>query len=269
MQSLLSFIHPIALLVSTFASMQVGFAQTPNKTEKTMKIEIWSDVACPFCYIGQAHLMEALSTFPEKDKIEIEWKSFILDPTLPQQTDDDLFTVLSERKGMPMEQVMQMTAHVENMASKAGLQLNFKKTVPVNTLKAHALLQLAKEKGKGNEAKQRLFKAYFEEGANLGKDGVLIALGKDLNLAEAELKNALSSDAYRLKVQGDVNTARQLGVSGVPFFVLDGKYSISGAQPTATMKQALAQAFAEWNSAAKPSTAVVEGAACKPEGDCD
>lgn len=269
MQHRFAFSSFLGFVLSLLTGINIGFAQNVPETEKTMKIEIWSDVACPFCYIGQAHLMEALSTFPERDKIEIEWKSFILDPTLPQQTDDDLFTVLSERKGMPMEQVMQMTAHVENMASKAGLQLNFKETVPVNTLKAHALLQLAKEKGKGNEAKLRLFKAYFEEGANLGKDEVLMALGKDLNLAEAELKNALNSDAYRLKVQGDVNTARQLGVSGVPFFVLDGKYSLSGAQPAATMKQALSQAFAEWNSAAEPSTAVVEGAACKPQGDCD
>ncbi len=255
-------------LIFVFAS-KTAFSQ--QSTQK-MKIEIWSDVACPFCYIGQAHLRKALAEFPEKEQIEIEWKSFVLDPTLPDDTAQDLFTSLSERKGMPLNQVMQMTTRVEQMGMQAGLNMNFQSAKPVNTAKAHQLIQLAKAQGVGDAAEERLFKAYFEEGANIAKNEVLVELGKDVGLQAEQILMALNSAEFAAKAQHDIQEARALGINGVPFFRLNGKYGLSGAQPVSAMQQALAQAFSEWKSenltkASKAET--ILGASCKPEADCN
>lgn len=241
-------------------------AQKENAMKPVMKIEIWSDVACPFCYIGRAHLMEALEKFDHSNAVEIEWKSFILDPTLPSSTDRDLYSSLAERKGMPMEQVMQMTEGVTSMAAKAGLSLNFDKAKPVTTFEAHKVLQLAKRSNLGDAVKLRLFRAYFEEGANPADVETLVRLGTEAGLKAGDIRAALSDPAFAEAVNRDVAEARSMGISGVPYFVIDRKYALSGAQPSAAMLGALQQAYGEKEST---KVAQTEAASCNPEGDCD
>ncbi|MCA1750251.1 MAG: DsbA family oxidoreductase [Cryomorphaceae bacterium] len=231
-----------------------------------LKIEIWSDVACPFCYIGRAHLMKALEKFEHGDAVEVEWKSFILDPTLPSSTDRDLYSSLAERKGMPLEQVMQMTEGVNAMAAKAGLSVNFDEVKPVTTFEAHKMLQLAKCSDLGDDVKLRLFQAYFEEGANPADAETLVQIGTEAGLKSEDIRAALGDPAFAEAVNRDVAEARSMGISGVPYFVIDRKYALSGAQPVATMLQAVEQAFSEKEAAPVSQT---EAASCKPEGNCD
>jgi protein disulfide-isomerase len=235
-----------------------------------MKIEIWSDVACPFCYIGQEHLNKALSSFPERQNIEIEWKSFILDPTLPENTEKNLYEMLSEQKGMPLTQVMEMTRQVKNMAANAGLELNFDDAKPVNTRKAHRLIQLAKSENLGAEMEARLFEAYFTEGANVADTETLISLGTQAGLDKEKIRQALISAEFDAMIDQDLLEARQLGVRGVPFFLIDEKYALSGAQPVSVFVESIGKAYAEWKvSQPSGSLELKEGPVCKPSGECD
>jgi protein disulfide-isomerase len=242
-----------------------------NESNTKMKIEIWSDIACPFCYIGQAHIMEALADFPQRDFIQIEWKSFILDPSLPLDSEEDLYSSLSERKGISMQQVQQMTANVKQMAQQAGLTLDFDNVKPVATSEVHKVLQLAKQKGLGNAAKQRFFEAYFKEGANIADHETLKALGAELGLQADEIQAALTSPEMQAAVERDLAEARSIGINGVPYFVLDRKHAMSGAQPVGSMRAALDQAFEAWQQSQPASAKIAEtqGASCTPKGDCD
>lgn len=241
-------------------------AQKDKTMDPVMKIEIWSDVACPFCYIGRAHLMQALEKFENAEAVEIEWKSYILDPTLPASTDRDLYSSLAERKAMPLEQVMQMTAGVTAMAAKAGLSVNFDNVQPVTTLEAHKMLQLAKAKGLGDGVKHRMFEAYFNEGANPADPETLVRLGTDAGLKADDIRSALTDPAFAEAVGRDVARARSMGISGVPYFLIDGKYALSGAQPAAVMLRALEQAYGEKNAEPVSQT---EATSCKPDADCE
>lgn len=235
-----------------------------------IKIEIWSDIACPFCYIGKEHLSLALQMFDYKNYVEIDWRSFILDPTLPEKTSMGLFESLSDSKGMPMQQVMDMTAYVRSMGSEAGLDLQFHKVVPVSTRKAHLLLQKAKSEGKGSQMKERLFQAYFTEGLDLCKEEVLCRVGKDLGLSDEETLSGLNSPEQVSALEHDLDAARQMNIRGVPFFVFNGKYAVSGAQPVHVFNDALANAYNEWLQELPESDKVyLEGAVCRPAGKCD
>jgi predicted DsbA family dithiol-disulfide isomerase len=209
-----------------------------------MKVEIWSDIMCPFCYIGKRHFEEALKQFPEADKIEIEWHSFQLDPGLPKPaSDQNVYEYLAQRKGMSVEQSKAMHKNVEQMALAAGLNYNFDKTVVANSFDAHRLIQFAKTKNKGDEAEERLFKAYFTEGKNMCDTNTLLQLAKDIDLDETETKTVLNSEAFSKEVDDDISEASQIGVTGVPFFVFDRKYAVSGAQPSASFVNVLQKSF--------------------------
>lgn len=241
-----------------------------ENTENKLTIEIWSDVACPFCYIGKANFEKALAAFPDKEHVAVVWKSFILDPTLPDLTDKTLISSLSEKKGMSIEQTVQMTARVHEMALGSGIEMDFDKALPVNTFHAHRVLQMAKKLGKGPEMKERLFKAYFTEGANIADHKVLETLAAEVGISGEEVRNALTDRSFADAVNADVQEARSFGISGVPYFVINRKYGISGAQPVQTFGNALQQAFAEWEGAVLSETkASADGAACTPEGECD
>ena len=217
--------------------------QATNK----MKVEVWSDIMCPFCYIGKRNYESALAQFPDAGRIEIVWKSFQLDPSIPEKTEEEnVFRYLAQRKGISYEQSVQMHQGVVQTARNAGLEYNFDKAVVANSFKAHRLIQLAKTKGLGDQAEERLFHAYFTEGKNFGNPEVLLELGKDIGLTEAEVQEALTDETYAQKVKADIQEAGDLGVNGVPFFVFDRKYAISGAQPPATFLKALQQSFSEW-----------------------
>ena len=235
-----------------------------------MKIEIWSDVMCPFCYIGKRNFETALEQFSEKNHIEVIWKSFQLDPSLPEVATDSQEDYLVKRKGMSPEQVQEMLAHVTETAKKANLDYHLDKSVMVNSRKAHQLIQFAKTKMLGDEAEERLFKAFFTEGKNIADLATLTQLGKDIGLNEQELHQAFTDDQYQLAVSQDIQEARNLGVSGVPFFVFDRKYGVSGAQPPQAFLETLTKSFQEWR-ASNPivNLEVTQGQNCSTDGTCD
>ena len=226
-----------------------------------MKVEIWSDIMCPFCYIGKRNFEAALNEFDAKNEIEIEWKSFQLDPTIPKSFEKKVSTYeyLAERKGMPVERSKEMHDNIVETARKVGLTYNFEKAVVANSFDAHKLIQLAKTKGLGDAAEESLFKAYFSNGQDMSDHSTLIRLGKEIGLNEEEITAALVSEEFEAKVNFDVSEGSQLGVTGVPFFVFDRKYAVSGAQPIETFLNALKQSHAESKN---------EGANCTPGGGC-
>ncbi|WP_035652405.1 MULTISPECIES: DsbA family oxidoreductase [unclassified Flavobacterium] len=196
-----------------------------------MKIEIWSDIMCPFCYIGKRQLESALAKFPENE-FEIEWKSFQLDPTITPQSGKDVFTFLAERKGMSVEQSIEMHKSVTERAKSVGLDYHFEKAIISNSLEAHRIIHLAKTKNLGDEMEEIFFSAYFTEGRDLNDGPTLLELGEKAGLKKEEILEVLQNeDLYLQDVHHDIKEAQEIGVQGVPFFVFDRKYAISGAQP--------------------------------------
>ena len=235
-----------------------------------MKIEIWSDVVCPFCYIGKRKMEKALQKFPFKEKVEIEWKSFQLNPD--QQTKPGVSTLedLSQSKGWSMEQTKQITSQVVGMAKVEGLTFDFDKAVVANTKNAHRLIHLAKEFGVQDAMKERLLKAYFTDGLNVDDTDTLIQLGKEVGVPEEKIKPMLESKQYEEAVDQDVYESRQIGVRGVPFFVLDRKFGISGAQPDEVFDQTLEKAWAEYakNNPVLDIASGSNGDSCDVDGNC-
>lgn len=248
-------------------------AQNINPQEKTnpkMKIEIWSDVMCPFCYIGKRKIETALSLFENADEVDIEWKSFQLNPNLTTDPSKNVIEHLSEAKGIPLEQAKAMNVHVTQMAAEHGLSYNLNEAVVANSFKAHRFSHYAKTKGKQLEAEEALFKAYFTDGLNTDDNETLLAIADQIGLDKEETKAVLTSNQFADEVKKDLMEAQQLGITGVPFFVFDRKYAISGAQEAAVFQNTLAKAFSEWNAAQpKSKLSVTEGAVCKPDGNCD
>lgn len=235
-----------------------------------MKIEIWSDVMCPFCYIGKRHFEDALSKFSDKEHIDIEWKSFQLDPTMPDVAEESQEDYLVKRKGMSREQVQGMLQNVTAMAKEAGLDFNFDRSIMVNSQKAHQLIQFAKSKGLGNEIEERLFKAYFTEGKNVADETTLTELGKEIGLDKNELQVAFNDDKYLYQMKQDIQEAQNIGVRGVPFFVFDRKYGVSGAQPTEAFLETLNKSFGEWREKnLKTILDISQGQSCDINGNCD
>ncbi|WP_026730731.1 DsbA family oxidoreductase [Flavobacterium denitrificans] len=196
-----------------------------------MKIEIWSDIMCPFCYIGKRQLESALKQFPN-EKIEIEWKSFQLDPSTTPQPRKDVYNYLAERKGMSVEQSIEMHKNVTERAKSVGLDYHFEKAVISNSLEAHRIIHLAKTKNLGDEMEEIFFRAYFTEGRDLNDGPTLLELGEKAGLKKEEVLEVLQNEHLYLKdVEHDIKEAQEIGVQGVPFFVFDRKYAISGAQP--------------------------------------
>lgn len=214
-----------------------------------MKIEIWSDVMCPFCYIGKRHLEKAMETVPFSDEIEIEWKSYQLNPEYHNTSNESLYDYLARAKGMTVGQAKQMTGSVLQMANQAGLALDFEHSVPANSFDAHRFIHFAKSKGLQNEAEEALFHAHFMEGKDIASKEILSAIGQKLGLESQEINNVLAGNDFAEAVQYDGYESQQIGIRGVPYFVFDKKYALSGAQPIETFKAAITQSFAEWKEA--------------------
>jgi len=232
-----------------------------------MKVEIWSDVMCPFCYIGKRRFETALQQLSFKDDIEVEWKSFQLDPSILYQPGKNINQYLAEHKGISVQRAKEMNDYVTNMAAAEGLQYNFDKAVVANSFDAHRFSHLASKYGKGDAAEEALFKAYFTEGKNIADHETLVQLGTDIGLNGAEVKEVLENKAYANEVHNDIAEAGTLGVRGVPFFVLDRKYAVSGAQAAEAFHQALEQAYNEWKKENNNLT-IIGGETCTPDGDC-
>ena len=210
-----------------------------------MKIEIWSDIMCPFCYIGKKRFDDALAQFEHKDEVEIEWKSFMLSPDLKTDPTKNNNQFLAEHKGISLEEATGMNNYVTDMAAQAGLTYDFNKAIVANSFNAHRFSHFAKQYGKQNEAEEKLFAAYFTEGKNIDDAETLMAMAAELGLDVTKLANVMGSGAYAKDVMADIDEAQELGIRGVPFFVLNRKYAISGAQETAVFLDTLQKAFAE------------------------
>jgi len=235
-----------------------------------MKIEIWSDVICPFCYIGKRNFEAALEQFADQKNIEVIWKSFQLDPTIPEVATESYTDYLVKRKGMAVEQVQGMLSNVTQMATQVGLDYHLDQSIIVNSLKAHQLIQFAKSKNLGNEAEERLFKAFFIEGKNIADTETLVQLGKDFGLDESEIKAILEDEKYKYEIAQDIQEAQNIGVTGVPFFVFDRKYAVSGAQPAEAFLETLNKSFVEWRkSNPEAILEITEGKSCTVDGKCD
>ncbi len=214
-----------------------------------MQVEIWSDVMCPFCYIGKRKFEKALEQFSGKDEVEVTWKSFQLNPSQTTHLEKNIHQYLAEIKGIPLAQAQEMNARVTEMAKEVGLTYNFDKAIVANSFDAHRLVQLAKSQGLGGSMEERLFKAYFTEGQNTADKDTLTQLGMEIGLAEESIKDVLHSDAFSAEVKQDIREAQQLGVTGVPFFVIDRKFGISGAQESRIFLQALEKASVDESDA--------------------
>ncbi len=276
------FKYQYILFVCSFLSITACNGQTQStkeiptenlktiKTEHKMKIEIWSDVMCPFCYIGKRNFETAMAQFADKEDIEVIWKSYQLDPTIPEVASETYEDYLVKRKGISLEQAKSTLANVAQSAKQAGLDYHFDKALMVSSHKAHLLIQFAKTKNLGNEAEERLFKAFFTEGKNIADITTLTQLGKEIGLDEQELQVAFTDEKYAQLVKNDIQEAQQIGVSGVPFFVIDRKYAVSGAQPPQVFLETLEKSFAEWRKLnPKSQFEIIEGQSCNTDGKCE
>jgi protein disulfide-isomerase len=210
-----------------------------------MTIEIWSDIMCPFCYIGKRHLEIALADFPEPLEVEIIWKSFMLNPLLQSDPNKDLYAYIAEIKGASYEWSVQAHQELVERAKAVGLTYNFDLAKVANSFDAHRVIQMAKAQGKGAEMEERFFRAYFTEGAFIGDHEVLARLAGDIGLDADEVLGHLSTKDFSEAVNADILEAQRFGIRGVPFFVINRKYGISGAQPVSTFTETLQKAQKE------------------------
>jgi len=208
-----------------------------------MQLEIWSDVMCPFCYMGKRKLEAALGRFAHADEVHVLWKSYQLDPELAPQAGTSIHEYLARRKGMTRDWSVRVHAQVEKAAAEVGLVYNFDAVVVANSFDAHRLAHLAHSKGLQGRMQERLFAAYFTEGRDLGDPRTLVALGADAGLDPAETQRMLAEGAFADEVRKDCREAEDLGAEGVPFFVFDRRYGFTGAQPSEQVLDFLTRAW--------------------------
>jgi predicted DsbA family dithiol-disulfide isomerase len=210
-----------------------------------MQVEIWSDVVCPWCYLGKRHFERALADFPHRDAVEVTYRSFELDPSAPAGQSTPTVEMLASKYGMTLDQARDAQRQMEQRAAAYGLTFRMAGLRSGNTRDAHRLLHLAKAHGKQAELAERLHRAYFTEQGSIFDHSSLAGLAADAGLDRATAQAVLTGDEYRQSVEEDEHTARSLGVTGVPFFVIDRRYGVSGAQPPEIMAQVLDRAWAE------------------------
>jgi predicted DsbA family dithiol-disulfide isomerase len=227
-----------------------------------MKVEIFSDVVCPWCAIGKRRFERAVEGFAHKSELEVTWRAFELDPSAPAHTDSDIAVHLAEKYGMTLAEARASQARLSAMASVEGLEFHFERTRRANTFDAHRLLHFALDVGVQDALKERLFRAYFTEGASIGDTDTLVRLGQEVGLDGPKCAEILQNGTYGAEVRGDEAEARRLGISGVPYFVIDRQYGISGAQQSETILQVLNEA---WSRSHTLSTLTGDGAACDDE----
>lgn len=231
---------------------------------KPMQVEIWSDVVCPWCYIGKRRFEAALANFKQRDQVEVVWKSFELDPHAPSTSEDTLNQMLARKYGMSEEKAAAANQRVTTLAAQEGLDYHLDQAHPGNTFDAHRLIHFAASRGLQGEMKERLMHAYFSEGQPIGDRETLVKLGAEVGLDAEEARAVLAGNAYSDEVNADKREASLLGISGVPFFVIDEKYGISGAQPTELFQQALEQAWSESHPLIQ-----VRASSAEDTGSCD
>jgi predicted DsbA family dithiol-disulfide isomerase len=209
-----------------------------------VKVEIWSDVACPWCYIGKRRFDMALARFEHRDAVEVRWRSFELDPSAPKVRDEPYLDRLATKYRIPLPEADARIDTMIEAGAQSGVVLRFDRAKPANTFDAHRLLHLAAERGVQAELKDKLFRSTFTKGAPTADPDVLMALAAEAGLDEAEARAVLESDAYAPEVRADERRAADLGITSVPFFVIGGAFGVSGAQPPAVLVEVLDEAWA-------------------------
>lgn len=204
-----------------------------------MKIEIWSDVICPWCYIGKRRFEAALAAFPHKEEVTVIWRSFELDTQSPSQYSETLIEMLSRKYHVSLQEAENMNTRVSSLAKEVGLDYRLSEARPGNTFDAHRLLHLAASRHVGDQAMERIMHAYFSESLPVGDRAALANLAPEFGITTNDALEMFESDAYVDTVRTDETRASSFGISGVPFFVIDGKVGISGAQPVEVFAEAL------------------------------
>ena len=209
-----------------------------------MLVEIWSDVICPWCYIGKRQFEHALEGFEHRDQVEVVYRAFQLDPSFPQGETMDVADMLAGKMGMPREQAVEMNRQMEERAAGAGLEYDLEGGQVGNTADAHRLVHLAAERGVQGDVMEALYKAHFTDRRSVFDRESLVKVTEEAGLDAATARETLASERFASEVDNDQREARELGATGVPFFVIDRRYGISGAQPAETFAQALERAWA-------------------------
>ena len=228
-----------------------------------LEVQVWSDIACPWCYVGKRRLEAAIARMPEPDRVRVVWRAFELDPSAPpvQPAGTSYAERLARKYGQAVAEAQAMVDRMTSIAAADGLTLRFDRIRPGNTFDAHRLLHLARERGVQGAVKERFLRAYLTEGEPIGEPEVLARLSAEAGLDAAEVRAVLGSDAHAEAVRADEDEAHALGIRGVPFFVVGGALRVSGAQPAEVLHEALVRA-----SRASPVEPAPEGAACGPGG---
>lgn len=234
-----------------------------------MKVDIWSDIRCPFCYVGKKNFEKALEQFPDKENIEVMWHSFQLEPDLKTQPEKSPLEHFSERKGIPLSQAKEMYEHVYKAGKDVGIDFNFDHQKVANSYRGHLLLKLAASKNLANEAEEALFIAQLIEGKNIDDEATLIEIGKSISLTEEDIINALVSEEFKAEVLNDIMLAQQMQISGVPFFVINDKYGVSGAQPSPVFSEVLEKSWEEFSAGDQGLKIIHSGESCDVDGNCD
>lgn len=207
-----------------------------------MRVEIWSDVVCPWCYVGKRRFEEALAQFDRADEVEVVWRSFELDPDGPREREGDYVGRLAAKYGVGLDEAQAMVERIVGVADLVGIEMRFDRSRMGNTFDAHRLLHLARERGVQDELKERLFRAAFTEGRPIGLVDTLVDLAADVGIDPDEAASVLASGQYDEEVRADEREAAALGARGVPFFVFDRRYAVAGAQATELFLEALERA---------------------------
>ena len=233
-----------------------------------MKVEIWSDILCPWCYIGKREFEKALKQFEHKEGVEVIWKSFELDPNAQKDYEGNIYDLLSSKYNVSVEKARQMTGTIVERAKSTGLTYNMDIAKATNSFNAHRLIHMAVRYGVQEKVIEHLSSAYLTEGKHLGHDDTLIEIGVEAGLDASEVTKMLNSDEYAADVRKDEYEAQNIRVRGVPFFLIDQKYSISGAQPKEVFAEALEKIWIELYPTTK-ARVNSGGGACETHGACE
>ena len=210
-----------------------------------MQVDIWSDVRCPFCYIGKHRFEKAFENFPHKEEVKVVWHSFQLDPNNETNPHTSTLEYFMKAKNVSAEQAKEMFAGAQKMASETGLEMKPEISVVANSYKAHLLIQLAKSKNVANQIEEALFEANFPDAKNIDDKDVLVEIAQSAGISEAQAREALDSSVFSAAVKEDELQAQKIGVRGVPFFVFNNKYAVSGAQASESFLEVLQKVWQE------------------------
>ena len=238
-----------------------------------MKIEVWSDIMCPYCYIGKLHYEKALQQFEYKDQIELEWKAFLLNPDLPGKGKGiPVMDYLHNTVGVSEENIKKMNEQIAELAKENGVKSNLENAIAANSLDAHRLIKLAATKGLSSKVMSLLSKAYFEEAKDYSDHKILTEIGTTAGLDKKEIKKLLSGDDYAYEVKQDIQEANNLEFDTVPTFLFNRKHALVGSQPVGAFLKTLQKAFFKWQRQdlkENGNVDVTEGKSCSVDGTCD